>query len=192
MNMNKPIPKGHPLHHATKELVAAVDAYMKLRSLHLGEFSEFEAAWSDFLHRVERVWSKTQGAVHSTPGWKKVETETTALRRSDPLLRYLIHARNAEEHSIQDVAKEWGEINVTNVTATSFTLSWPVYDRPLLAVANRGVIYTPPREHLGASIAHLLGQGVAEPIVVADLALHFYHSLINRVLLEVLATVDDV
>ena len=64
-------------------------------------------------------------------------------------------------------------------------ITWSAYDRPLLPVTNRGTIYEPPREHLGASIEHLLGKGKAAPIVVADLALHFYVSLINRVLAEV-------
>ena len=190
--MNQPLPKGHPLHQATKELIAAIDAYEVLCSLHLGDFEAFETAWRQFLQWLERIWMKTQGAVHNLPRWKKVETETTSLRRRDPLLRYLYHARNADEHSIQDMAREWdGNLIAKDITATSYTITWSAYDRPLLPVTNRGTIYEPPREHLGASIEHLLGKGKAAPIVVADLALHFYHSLINRVLAEVLTMPSD-
>ncbi|MGL5003277.1 MAG: hypothetical protein ACRDAM_10100, partial [Casimicrobium sp.] len=123
--------------------------------------------------------------------WKKLESEFLKLRIGDPLLSYLRHARNADEHSIQKVATE-GNVNLRalEVKPGTFRIQWDAFDRPLLPVKNRGVVYPPPREHLGQSIEDRLGKGVAEPVVLADLALHFYQNMLNRIVAEVL-TPDD-
>jgi hypothetical protein len=184
---NKPLPKDHPLHHASKELLAALDFYMKLRENHLGDFSAFEASWREFLRKIERVWSKAQAGMHDRPGWKRFEVEIEDLRKNDPLLRYLRHARNADEHSIQDVTGDWdAKARATQITSNSIKVEWEVWDRPLLPVTNRGVTYEPPREHLGQPLSDRLKKGVAEPIVMADLALGFYKSVLNRAISEVL------
>jgi len=187
MKTNKPLPKSHPLHHASKELLAAVDFYGKLRENHLGDFAEFEVCWREFLQKIERVWNKAQAGMHDQPGWKQFEMEIERLRKNDPLLRYLRHARNADEHSIQAVAGEWdANLRTSQVASGSVMLEWEKWDRPLLPVTNRGVVYEPPREHLGQSLADKLKKGVAEPIVIGDLALHFYKSVLENAIAEVL------
>jgi len=104
---NKPLPKDHPLHHASKELIAAVDFYEKLIAHHMGDFASFESAWREFLQKIERVWNKTQAAMAGRKRWAKLESEIAHQRNTDPLLVYLRHARNADEHSIQPIATEW-------------------------------------------------------------------------------------
>lgn len=187
MNKNKPLPKGHPLHDASKELIAAVDFYQKMVEHHLGDFSEFDGAWRGFLQKIERVWNKTQAAVCEYPCWPPLESEIVRLRNTDPLLRYLRQARNADEHSIQNVAGEWNaNLRVSQIDESSVKLDWEPWDRPLLPVSNRGVVFDPPREHLGKNITGKLKNGVAEPILIADLALHFYYGLLNKTISEVL------
>lgn len=187
MTKNKPLPKDHPLHHASKEIIAAVVFYQKMIEHHLGDFSAFESAWREFLQKLERVWNKTQAAVSKHPRWPKLESEIAHQRNSDPLLLYLRHARNADEHSVQSVAAEWdANLRASQVDETSVKLEWESWDRPLLPVKNRGVVYQPPREHLGQSIAERLKKGTAEPIVVGDLALHFYRNFLNRTIAEVI------
>lgn len=66
-------------------------------------FRQFEIQWSRFLEEGHRVFSKLEkGAKGGGPseGWfgrKKHE------RRTDPLLRYIHHARNSDEHGIADI-----------------------------------------------------------------------------------------
>ena len=187
MTKNRPLPKGHPLHDASKELIAAVDFYKKMLEHHLGDFAAFDSAWREFLQKLERVWNKAQAGVHDQPGWSRLESEFNRLRSDDPLLRYLRHARNADEHSLQQVSTDWNaSLRVSDAGPGSVKVEWEPWDRPLLPVVNRGVAYQPPKEHLGQSIEPKLKQGTAAPIVVADLALHFYRNLLDRIIIEIL------
>jgi hypothetical protein len=158
----------------------------------IGDFAEYERAWRDFLGRIEKVWTKTQAAVHDMPGWPKIESDIAHLRKADPLLSYLQHARNVDEHSIQELATDW-DAKLTSVQRRGeLHVSWQPWDRPLLPVRNRGVTYDPPRTHLGKPIEPLLGKGKAEPRVVAELALAFYCDFFNRVSGEVVGKKRDV
>jgi hypothetical protein len=71
-------------------------------------YDDAESAWIDFLIAASAVYSKLeQGAKSkgSSQGWfgrKKKE------RKDDPLLRYLHHARNSEEHGIERVVARGG------------------------------------------------------------------------------------
>lgn len=134
---------------------------------------------------------KPKHAAHAMPGWKKIDSEIAQLRKSDPLLRYLQHARNADEHSVQELATEW-DAKITAVTRERrLHVSWQPWDRPLLPVQNRGVTYNPPRTHLSRPLEPLLGKGKPEPIVMAELALAFYVDLFNRVSDEVVGNRRD-
>lgn len=164
---------------------AADAAYRKMIGVSQ-TFEEYELAWREVLRRLERVWAKTQAAVHHLPRWRKIESEVTNLRRTDPLLQYVSQARNADEHSIQNLAMEhdWDFTGTPNSDGILF--NWSPWDRPLLPVVNRGVRYEPPRTHLGQSIKPLLGKDKAEPRVVAELAIRFYVDFLNRVSYEVI------
>lgn len=180
VSKNKPLPKDHPLHHASKELIAAVTFYEKMISNHLGDFAQFDSFWREFLQKLERAWNKAEAAVSDSPRCKRIIDTAINRRKTDPLLSYLRHARNADEHSLQEVAKDWDAKLRAEPSADGITLHWDKWDRPLLPVTNRGVVYDPPRLHLGQGLNDKLGKGVAEPIVVADLALHFYRNLLNQ------------
>jgi hypothetical protein len=71
-------------------------------------YEEAEEAWSDFLLASATVYSKLEQGSKSkgtSAGWfgrKKKE------RKDDPLLRYLHHARNSDEHGIERVAERGG------------------------------------------------------------------------------------
>lgn len=179
------VPEDHPLRFAIEEFYLADKAYREMVEISVGDFSTYEKAWREFLRRTERVWSKTQAAVHTMPGWKKIESEIAALRKSDPLLQYLVQARNAEEHSIADVTQDWNANLKAIQVGNKVHLSWDHWDRPLLPVINRGVTYHPPRQHLGKNIEPLLKKGKAETVIVAEFALRFYVDLLNRVSSEV-------
>jgi hypothetical protein len=71
-------------------------------------YDEAEEAWSDFLLAAATIYSKLEQGSKSkgtSAGWfgrKKKE------RRDDPLLRFLHHARNSDEHGIERVAERGG------------------------------------------------------------------------------------
>lgn len=76
-------------------------------------FKEFESAWSDFLMSTGRIFTQLELGSKSNPksfGWfskKKGE------RRSDPLIYYMWHARNADEHGLEPVTtRESGSISI--------------------------------------------------------------------------------
>ncbi len=182
----------HPLRFAAEEFALADRAYRRMVEIGVGDFVEYEKAWRDFLHRIERVWVKTQAAVHGMPGWQKIESEVSSLRKTDPLLSYLQQARNVDEHSISDLARDWDPKLTATQKANKVELGWQPWDRPLLAVKNRDVTFDPPKTHMGKSIEHLKGKGKAEPRVVAELALRSYCDFLNRVSVEVVGGKRDV
>lgn len=144
--------QNHPLGFAFEEFSLADRAYRRMVEIGVGDFSEYEKAWREFLHRIERVWAKTQAAVHSMPNWQKIESEVSWLRKKDPLLTYLQQARNVDEHSISELTKDWDSKLKVTQKGDKVELSWQSWDRPLLPVKNRGVVYDPPKTHLGQSI----------------------------------------
>ncbi len=183
--------KNHPLRYAVEEFSLANRAYRRMVEIGIGDFTEYEKAWREFLHRIERVWFKIQAAVHNMSNWKKIESEVVRLRKKDPLLSYLQQARNVEEHSISDLAKDWEPKLEVKQKGDKIELSWQAWDRPLLTVKNRDGVYNPPNSHMGKSIEHLKRKGKAEPRVIAELALGFYCDLLNRVSVEVVGNKRD-
>jgi hypothetical protein len=162
-------------------------------------FQEFEAAWSDFLLAAGRVFSKLeQGAKVSGPSkdWFGRRKHT---RRTDPLLSYIHHARNADEHGIERITElRPGSVAIGSTGATSIkTLTietnkegttkiegetsgdplritvTPSAAR-LTTVFDRGDKYEPPTEHLGAPISD------PSPLVVAELALAYLRGLTDE------------
>ncbi len=89
------------IERAQVSLEKAAEAFSKLEQA--STFAEFEWAWSDFLVHSNRVFTQLeQGSKASdrSRGWfsrKKGE------RRSDPLLKYMWEARNADEHGLEQV-----------------------------------------------------------------------------------------
>jgi hypothetical protein len=94
------------LEHAKARLRKAEKALEALTAAK--DYESAEDAWSDFLLAGAAIYSKLeQGAKSkgSSAGWfgrKKKE------RKDDPLLRYLHHARNSDEHGIERVAERGG------------------------------------------------------------------------------------
>jgi hypothetical protein len=73
---------------------------------HAQTLTEMETAWSDFLTAANRVFSKLEqgakinGKSKAWFGRKKHE------RRTDPILRYVHHARNADEHGLAKITEK--------------------------------------------------------------------------------------
>src|SRR3954451_15443611 len=147
-----------------------------------GGVRPFEQAWSEYLSQVSRFYSKMEqgakGGRESEPWFGRRKRE----RKDDPLLSYVHHARNVDEHGLD---------HITLRRAQSLTFGFPETDEAtvsfemmvdgngqmhvrnprvaspkggidsveianpsvgLVGVRDRGVGYEPPTIHLGKPI----------------------------------------
>ena len=140
-------------------------------------FSEIERHWSAFLVSAHRVCTKLESASKpcpkASPWWGRKRHEI----RNDPLLSYVWHARNADEHGLHQV---------TQKHPGAFTLVPPTPERPigevqvtyphiyLVDVVDRGVTYPVPNSHGGGPISK------AHPNNVGLLALRFLEECLKE------------
>lgn len=155
---------------------------------------EMEEHWKEFLSRLERVWNKAANHFGKSPKWNGWQGSFLKLRKTDPLLAYLINARGADEHTISDITKnEPGFIGmnpgpsgvlhiksiqtingVTHIDADSDAVIHVHQPHiKLLPILNRGVSYEVPVKHLDQPI---------DPnnlIDIAEKAIAFYDSFLS-------------
>jgi hypothetical protein len=138
-----------------------------------GNLNDFEEHWKQYLHRVERVWNKARAHYGRSPKWLGWASKYEQARKSDPLLCYLINARGAEEHSVNEiVGREPGGVGINAAEGTSLHIKRIEQrdgklviesDQPLkidfiaarttlVPVTNRGRVYPVPSSHLGQQI----------------------------------------
>ncbi len=174
-----------PLIEAIKELKSADRAYERMIRVGVGSFFEYEAAWRDFLHAIDRVWNKTAARCKNEVKWPKLKSKYEGLRKNDPLLKYIIQARNVSEHTISPVVKDWNANLRARPTKNGIQFDWNHWDRPLLPVTNRGTTFLPPKKHLGKPMNFYMRSGQEEPKIVAECAMYFYLEMLNEVGKEV-------
>ena len=137
------------------------------------DFGAFSSAWSDFLSAHHRAYMKLQTGAkrkgHSKDWFEKRADE----RRNDPLLSYLHHARNVDEHGLAKIAQlePWqvglgpgssnAKVERTPDGGTAIGpiepggwmfISHMIVQSPhakLQTVTDRGVTYSVPTSHLG-------------------------------------------
>lgn len=152
---------------------------------------EYEEHWKDYLHNLERAWNKLTSHLKKSPkfqGWNR-RGQIEKLRKQDNLLSYLVNARGADEHSIEDItAKESGGIGINPAEGNSLTLTnlkidggnisfesdqavridfFPGKIR-LLPITNRGRDYEVPTQHLDKALTS------SDPVELSELAVIFY------------------
>ena len=98
---------------AWERLHRAEAAYQRLCSaISIGQA---EAAWSEFLTAASAIYSKletgSKGHPKSEPWFGRIKNE----RKFDPLLSYIHHARNSDEHGIEQITD--GEDGTVTITA---------------------------------------------------------------------------
>jgi len=91
-----------PLRHPKIELLAASNAIFSMISAK--SLDEFEIKRKEFLGCIEKVWIKTERSCQEiVKKFQPWQGKYSALRKKDMLLRYLKQARDADNHSIQDI-----------------------------------------------------------------------------------------
>jgi hypothetical protein len=149
---------------ARLEFARADEAIQFLGASH--DFSEVETHWARFLTAASRVYTKLEQGAKGHPhsaGWYSTKVHQ---RRTQPLLSYIWHARNADEHTLQDVtqqvpatvkhvaptiadlevlarAKAQSKLPMVGLALIEVT---PTQVR-LLPVKDRGRLYSPPHEY---------------------------------------------
>lgn len=162
----------------------AIEAMRNAKAL-----DEFEESWKAFLGRIERVWTKGLSHFGKSPKWSGWQGKFEPLRRSDPLLSYLVNARGADEHTVNEiVGGELGGIGINAAEGNSLYIermtinNGNIYIKSpqkirvdflpsrttLLPVVNRGRTYPVPTAHLGKPV------DPTNVIAVAEAGAEFY------------------
>ena len=91
-----------PLKHSKAELRAASRA---IEAMNLADsMDRFESEWREFLTCLEKVWTKIERTCQpQRNSFQPWQGQFQALRKKDMLLHYLKQARDADNHSIQDM-----------------------------------------------------------------------------------------
>ena len=98
----------------------AVDAMTVATSL-----EELREAWQNFLSRLERVWIKAERECQpARQAFEPWQGKYKRMRRKDPLLAYLHHARNADHHTIQLVAAIAKDVRVKVAPSGTATIDF--------------------------------------------------------------------
>lgn len=156
-----------------------------------------ETAWSDFLTAANRIFSKLEQGAKTNSVSRAWYGRQHHERRTNPLLRYIHHARNVDEHGLAKITERtapglalgvgpgvWrfdgtlgpgGQMRITALGGqipgeSKFVESIPSKVR-LVKVIDRGDPYDPPRD---ANAKELL------PNEVADLALDYLRTMIEE------------
>lgn len=184
---------------AQKELNASKRCLERMVSAK--NYEEYEEAWCDFLNRLEKIFEKLHRACNPhKEKFNALISKENALRSSDPLLRYLKQARNADTHSIQDVAKRVpgsfhlgfdvstpGEpVHIEKLVMRGTDIQEYRGSHPLVVtftpetvevkeVINRGEHYLPPESHLSQPLK------TRHPTELAKLGIEFYEQLFAKV-----------
>lgn len=185
----------NPLRHPRLELAAAEKAIKGMRNAKSSD--DFETDWRSYLNSIEKLWQKVERCCQHVRGkfepWQGIYKN---LRKKDMLLRYLKQARDADNHSIQDVTKiQPGHRGYRFVNPTGGYIKHmqirngevvhyegdPMIMKETppqvvaVAVKNNGEWFNPPTSHLGQRI------DTHHPLVIAELGFKFYSQYLNEV-----------
>ena len=157
-----------------------------------GDLNEYKKSWVDFLHYLDRARKKLVKHAHAGGSVQKYLSEVNRLRKDDELLLYLAQARNADEHSIQEIVdKQAACLTITGGTGGG-TIHRGVFEGSgrvgnllhdgnleirfhperleVIPISNWGVIYPAPESPLGGLLKTRI------PHELAKIALKYYES----------------
>lgn len=158
-------------------------------------FADFEEHWKNLLHQVERCWTKASSKYGSLSNWRAFRDKYESLRRNDPLLAYMKNARDADEHTVDDiVSHEPGGIGINPAEGNSLYIERMEINRGLISIESpqrirvdfipgktkllpvnkRDGTYAAPTSHLGDAIDP---DNVAD---VAERAIGFYEKVLDE------------
>lgn len=193
---------GDPLRQPRLELAAAAKAIAEMRN---GKsLDEFETEWRAYLNAIEKLWQKIERCCQHVRGaFEPWQGTYHRLRKKDMLLRYLKQARDADNHSVQDVTKiqpgrrgyrfvnprggyikhmEIRNGEVVHYEGDPMIVEETPPHPVAVPVKNNGEWFNPPTSHLGQPVAN------HHPVLLAELGLKFYSAYLDEVEKKFFAT----
>jgi hypothetical protein len=159
-------------------------------------FDDAESAWSDFLLASSGIYSKLEQGAKGYPKSEPWFGTEKNLRKTDPLLRYIHFARNADEHGIERVTDrsmdnlnlKFNERHARKIQRLNQETMEPIGDLIDVVIAGPTIklvrIYDrrfgdfadPPTMHLGKPVPF----GQSFPLDVGEVAIEYLRSMIER------------
>ncbi|CAH5255297.1 TPA: hypothetical protein ACXEPV_002383 [Klebsiella pneumoniae] len=160
-------------------------------------YDEYDESWSDFLSRIENIFTKIKLIAESDRRWNGFISPYNKLRANDELLSYLKQARNSVHHGISEISKHiQGGIGINpapgenSVTINSLHSDGHgnIYidsQRPVtikripdrieaVTIVNRQQTFAPPNNHKNIPLTE------NNPIIYANHAIDFYTDLLTN------------
>jgi hypothetical protein len=182
------------IEQATLRLAKATEAVERLKAAR--SFRETSQAWTDFLIAASTIYSKLEQGSKDYGRSSAWFGRVKRLRKVDPLLSYIHHARNSDEHGIDEVLSmgnrlrtSFGEFTI-NVPAEMILIQETNKSGKITRreVSGEAVValysvrdnryndeFHPPTEHLGQPLNEFMS-----PVNVAELALDYIGSLLEE------------
>lgn len=150
------------------------------------KFSTLEEGWSNFLVATKLVFAKLGAGAKGDPTSEGWFASVLGEQRTDPLLGFLIQARNAEEHGldrsiehaydirvveglrleVDALFEPNGDVTFRKTTDPSEVVYFALKGTPKAITDRRsGRIFPPPKEHLGAPMTDTSIFGIAHAAV---------------------------
>jgi len=161
-------------------------------------FDSYERDFKNSLHCLERAWNKSVAHLGRSPkyqGWTR-RGQVEKLRRQDSLLSYLVNARGADEHTVEDITSrsgggvgispaEGGSMHIINLVVDGHGSMSLETDRPITVtffpnrvvlqpVVNRGREYPVPKSHLGTALDS------SDPVELVLIGIGFYENYLRE------------
>ncbi len=186
-----------PLYHAKRELIAAEKSIKRMTKSKTIE--DLEDEWKNYLNSVEKCWVKAERACqHIRNKFQPWQGEFANERKKDPLLKYIKHARNSDQHTIQEgMQKKYASssmyieggpgithierLEIRNGRLVEYRGNKPliIENLPnrveLLRVKDGSKWYNPPKTHKQVKLPW------PAPVDVAVLGLEYYRNFIKQV-----------
>lgn len=184
------------LYHAKRELKAAETAIERMAKSE--SIEDLEDEWKSFLNSVEKCWVKTERACQPFRNkFQPWQGKFSKERKKDPVLRYIKHARNSDQHTIQEAMQKTdasssmyveggpGITHIERLTIRDGKLIEYRGNKPLvienlpnrvelLRVKDGSKWYNPPRSHKHIKLLW------PAPLDVAVLGLEYYRDFVKQ------------
>lgn len=159
---------------------------------------ELSVLWEEFLAEYHRVLLRLRKATEQGNG-KGWFNSILNSQRTDELLRYMLHARDAAEHGIEKITEKrpggvairpkqgnsilvrrmeirgdhsGAKITIDPETMEEIEITFHPDNVSLVTVVDRGTAYQPPTSHLGRAIADV------SPVALAEIAIAYLEAKI--------------
>jgi hypothetical protein len=188
--------QNEPLHSAKRELSIAEKAIERMSKA--TSLDDLEDEWNIYLGAIEKCWVKAERSCQQFRSqfqpWQGVFSNE---RKKDALLRYLKHARNSDQHSIQETMQkrdasssmyvEGGDyvhiekLEIKNGQLVEYKGNKPliIENLPnrieLVPVKDGANWYNPPKSHKQIKLVW------PAPIDVAIIGLEYYRSYLQQI-----------